>query len=180
MAWNPQWWSNPVLSGELKKRGALKQWKAVFCILQNDKLFYFKNKAEKLPEGCIVLKGSFVAPTKKVKQPFAFEVTDSRDNKVHFLHTGTKAELDAWVDALEKAAKHNPVCAIINIKHTVHVNYDTEKGTFSGLPRDWADLLQQNGITADAYASKQEAERNSCSCQRYTCRKPVGGSSYSK
>ena len=106
----------------------------------------------------MVLRGSFVAPTKKVNRQFAFEVSDSRSGKMHFLHANSREEMDQWVEAIEKASKHNPVSEIIALKHTVHVNFDSEMG-FSGLPPGWDELLRVNGITAQAYSSPQEAER---------------------
>lgn len=127
-------------------------------MLQNDKLFYFKSKTDVQPQGCVVLKGTYVAPTKKVNRDFAFEVSDSRSGKVYFVHGSSKSEMDAWVEAIEKASKHNPVSEPITVRHKIHVNYDTETG-FSGLPGEWEELLKINGINAAAYSSPQEAER---------------------
>ena len=110
-------------------------------MLQNDKMFWFKSKGDKIPKGCIVLKGSFVSATKKVNRPFAFEVTDSRNGKVYFLQASSQTDAEAWIDAMEKASKHNPVSGPITVSHKVHVDFDTENG-FSGLPSDWEELLK--------------------------------------
>jgi hypothetical protein len=111
------------------------------------------------PSGLIILKGSFIAATKKVKMPFAFEVADSRNGKVYFMGASSSAELEGWLDALEKGSKHNPVSGPITVSHKVHVNFDSETGGFTGLPPDWNDILHAHGITPQAYSSPQEAER---------------------
>lgn len=136
----------------------VKSWKVRWFVLQNDKLFYFKSRNDSKPKGCVVLKGTYVAPTKKVNRDFCFEVSDSRSSKVFFIHAASKAEMDSWVEAIEKASKHNPVSEPITVHHKIHVNYDTETG-FSGLPGEWEELLKINGISAAAYSSPQEAER---------------------
>ena len=140
------------------RAGAINTWKPVYFVLQHDKLFWFKSKGDKLPKGCIVLKGSFISATKKVNRPWAFEVSDSRNGKVYIMQAASKADLDSWLDALDKASKHNPVSGPITVAHKVHVDFDTENG-FSGLPSDWEELLKVNGITPQAYQSPQEAER---------------------
>lgn len=105
-----------------------------------------------------MLKGSFIAATKKVNRPFAFEVADSRNGKMFFMCANSSAELEGWLEALDKGSKHNPVSGPITVSHKVHVNFDSETG-FSGLPAEWNDILQAHGITPQAYSSPQEAER---------------------
>jgi hypothetical protein len=70
----------------------------------------------------------------------------------------SSAELEGWLEALDKGSKHNPVSGPITVSHKVHVNFDSETG-FSGLPAEWNDILQAHGITPQAYSSPQEAER---------------------
>ncbi len=50
------------------------------------------------PKGCIVVKGTYVAPTKKVNREYAFEVSDSRTSKVYFIHASSREEMDSWVE----------------------------------------------------------------------------------
>merc|ERR1711991_345162 len=98
--WNPMWWSNPAKEGMLRKKGHfVKNWKERWFVIQGDKLFYFKNKSDPKPQGCLVLKGTYVTPTKKVNRPFAFEVSDTRSDKVFFIHASTKSEMEAWIEA---------------------------------------------------------------------------------
>lgn len=106
-----------------------------------------------------MLKGSFIAATKKVNRPFAFELADSRNGKMFFICASSSAELDGWLEALDKASKHSAVSGPITVSHKVHVNFDSNTGGFSGLPPEWNDILQAHGITPQAYSSPQEAER---------------------
>lgn len=41
-----------------------------------------------------------------------------------------------------------------NTVHVTHVGFDSNTGEFTGLPREWQNLLTQSGIT------KQEQENN--------------------
>lgn len=66
--------------------------------------------------------------------------------------------MDGWIEAIEKASKHNPVSGPITVSHKINVKFDTETG-FTGLPSEWEELLKINGINASAYSSPQEAER---------------------
>ena len=155
--WRSEWWSNPVRQGILRKQGhVVKNWKERWFVLQGDKLFYFKNRAEQKPQGCIVCKGTYVTPTKKVNKPFAFELADTRNNKVFFIHASSKSEMDSWIQALEKASQYQPVGEGA-WNHKIHVDFQTTTG-FVGLPTEWAALLQDAQITAQDFGDDAVAE----------------------
>jgi hypothetical protein len=122
-------------------------------VLQGDKLFYFKNRAEPRPQGCVVCKGTYVTPTKKVNKPFAFEIADTRNNKVFFIHASSKSEMDSWIQALEKASQHQAVGEAA-WDHKIHVDFKTTTG-FVGLPAEWAALLQDAQITAKDFGDNE-------------------------
>lgn len=156
MSWDPQQWASPKREGLLRKKGhVVRNWKERFFVLQGSNLFYFKSKGDAKPKGCIVLKGTYVAATKKVNRPFAFEVSDSRDGTAFFIHASTKAEMDAWIIAIEEASNHQ-VIGEASWGHTVNVTFSQEEG-FSGLPKEWENLLSQNGITAEDFAGAENA-----------------------
>ncbi len=81
-----------------------------------------QNRAEPRPQGCVVCKGTYVTPTKKVNKPFAFEISDTRNNKVFFIHASSKSEMDSWVQALEKASQYQAV-GEASWGHIVHVDF---------------------------------------------------------
>lgn len=62
-----------------------------------------------------------MTPTKKVNKPFAFELSDTRHDKVFFIHASSKSEMDGWIQAIEEASKHQAVGEAHGWDHKVRV-----------------------------------------------------------
>jgi hypothetical protein len=147
-------WRSPDKEGELTKQGHLvKNWKTRWFRLKGQNLFYFKRGSE-TPQGWIRLRDSLVSRTDKVKMPFCFELVDRTDGKVYYIAANKEAELDAWLSAIKLAAAGAPLASSVpsspqNVTHRLHVTFDSESGTFRGLPADLAAILDSSGITSD-------------------------------
>ncbi|KAL6060047.1 Serine/threonine-protein kinase pakC [Balamuthia mandrillaris] len=149
-------WSSPDKSAMLCKRGHVrKNWKDRWFVLQEDYLFYFKNQKEPKPIAGIPLRRCSVIPTTRVNKPFAFELNAPLMDKIFYVTTHSKEEMEEWIDAIQAASfagKGGGVSDPYNVRHHVHVDFDSESG-FSGLPAEWESLLK-------ASISKAEVEEN--------------------
>jgi len=156
MSMNPEMWAKPHKQGEMKKQGhVVKNWKTRWFILQNDFLFYFKNKSDAKPVGCIPLRGSNTKEItdNKVGKPNCFELNAAKISKVFFIQCGSLNDMKDWVQAIEAGADYSSVSAPYNVQHEVHVDFDQNTG-YSGLPPEWEAILKGSGI------SEAEAKQN--------------------
>ncbi|KAK5153281.1 signal transducing kinase of the PAK [Oleoguttula sp. CCFEE 6159] len=53
----------------------------------------------------------------------------------------------SFISALVSSPRRFPISAPENPVHVTHVGYNEETGQFTGLPKEWQQTLQQNGIT---------------------------------
>ncbi|KAJ5105413.1 hypothetical protein NUU61_002760 [Penicillium alfredii] len=65
-----------------------------------------------------------------------------------------KASFSRFVDSMLGAPRNIKISAPENPVHVTHVGYDNQTGQFTGLPKEWQRLLQENGI------SKKEQEEH--------------------
>ncbi|KAJ1952203.1 Protein kinase, partial [Dispira parvispora] len=66
-----------------------------------------------------------------------------REGTLSFHRNEGDEELYSWLDAI--------------YEHKVHVGFDQISGMFTGLPEQWAKLLQQSAITKDDYTKNPQA-----------------------
>eukprot|EP01097_Dermamoeba_algensis_P002055 TRINITY_DN1819_c0_g1_i1.p1 TRINITY_DN1819_c0_g1~~TRINITY_DN1819_c0_g1_i1.p1 ORF type:complete len:481 (+),score=95.68 TRINITY_DN1819_c0_g1_i1:68-1510(+) len=153
---SPEMWGRPDKSGLLTKQGHIrKNWKVRWFVLQKDKLFYFKSKLDARPIDFVPLKGCDVQESNKTGKNFCFQLTSTEANKVFYIQCSNKGELDEWITALNKASGVDDlISAPFNIKHDVHVDFNSATG-FVGLPPEWESRLKGSGL------SKEEIVKNS-------------------
>ncbi|KAL9113571.1 MAG: hypothetical protein Q9227_002309 [Pyrenula ochraceoflavens] len=65
-----------------------------------------------------------------------------------------KSGFSSFVSSMLGSPRNIKISAPENPVHMIHVGYDNETGQFTGLPREWQRMLQDNGI------SKKEQEQN--------------------
>ncbi|KAJ5225911.1 hypothetical protein N7468_007136 [Penicillium chermesinum] len=65
-----------------------------------------------------------------------------------------KASFSSFVSSMLGSPRHVKISSPENPVHVTHVGYDNQTGQFTGLPKEWQRLLQENGIT------KQEQEQH--------------------
>ncbi|KAJ5168818.1 Serine/threonine-protein kinase ste20 [Penicillium canariense] len=72
------------------------------------------------------------------------------------LRTGRskKASFSSFVNSMLGSPRNIKISAPENPVHVTHVGYDNQTGQFTGLPKEWQRLLQENGI------SKKEQEEH--------------------
>ena len=71
-------------------------------------------------------------------------------------HTGRskKSSFSSFVNSMLGSPRGPKISAPENPVHVTHVGYDNQTGQFTGLPKEWQRLLQENGI------SKKEQEEH--------------------
>jgi len=154
----PEMWAKPDKQGELKKQGHLvKNWKNRWFIIQNDMMFYFKQRGDPKPVGAIPLRASQCKQTNKLQKTYCFELNSPRIAKIFFIQCSHQGELKDWMEAIEVGSEYSSVSAPYNVQHEIHVDFDSETG-FSGLPPEWAAIVKGSGLTKkEILANPQEA-----------------------
>jgi len=151
--YNPDLWSRPDKEGMLQKQGHLrKNWTTRWFILQDDQLFYFKDKKAKQPKGCMFLKNASVKVTDHTKRNNVFEINSALSkNRVLYIQARNGIEMQEWMDAIMKNARsYDSVSVPLAVQHKVHGGFDGEKG-FTGLPNEWVTMLRDAGIDPEEF-----------------------------
>jgi hypothetical protein len=156
-SYNPSQWAEPEKEGLLSKRGhVVKNWKKRWFRLKRDCLYYFKEKSDAMPVGDIPLRNCEIDPNIKIGKDFCFMINSRASQKVFFIQTASKQEMDDWLAAIEKGREYSPVGQPFNVHHKLHVQFNAAKG-FVGLPPEWEALLHSSGITrAEQEQNQQE------------------------
>ncbi len=133
-------WSKPDKQGELVKRGhVVKSWKTRWFIIQNDLMFYFKNRGVQLyvffyfyqdqkPKGVIPLRNSICKETTKASKAYCFEVNAQNISKIFIIQANSQQEVKEWMQAIEVGSEYSSVSAPYNVQHEIHVDFDSATG----------------------------------------------------
>ncbi|KYQ91284.1 p21-activated protein kinase [Tieghemostelium lacteum] len=149
----PDQWKKPDKEGELKKQGhVVKNWKKRKFVIQNDMLFYFKEKEDK-PIGVVPLRMSRVYENKTIGKQYCFELVAPKINKTFFIQCATSEEMGSWIRAVEKGSEYSCVSSPFNLKHEIHVDFNSATG-FSGLPKEWEIILKSCNVTKQEVLDK--------------------------
>lgn len=60
-------------------------------------------------------------------------------------------------DKNSKFSERPEISHPIDFKHTIHVGFDPDSNEFTGMPHEWAELLQESLITTDEQARNPQA-----------------------
>ncbi|GAM21866.1 hypothetical protein SAMD00019534_050410 [Acytostelium subglobosum LB1] len=150
----PDQWNKPDKEGELKKQGHIvKNWKKRWFVIQKDLLFYFKDKSDPKPIGVVPLRMCRVSESKSIGKSHCFELVSPRIDKTFFIQCASADEMSGWIKAVERGSEYSVVGTPFNLKHIVHVDFNSATG-FSGLPKEWEVILKSNNITKDEVLDK--------------------------
>ncbi|KAH3764361.1 p21-activated protein kinase [Pelomyxa schiedti] len=150
-------WSSPEKEGMMCKQGhVVKSWKNRWFRLKNGKLFYFKDRTDERPVGEVPLAACHIEPA-SIGKDNCFCLT-SRSNgvtKKFYIQAPNKAEMTAWMSAIDKGSEVSTVGVPFNVAHNTHVRFDPKMG-FVGLPAEWEALLKSSGISYEEQRNNQQ------------------------
>jgi len=142
-------WSTPEKEGELKKQGhVVKNWKTRWFRIQNDMLFYFKDRQDERPLGVVPLRMCRCVELDVAGKPFCFELTAPRISKAFLIQCNNKKDAASWMKAIDKASEYSCVSQPYNVENKIHVDYNSATG-FSGLPPEWEALIKTSLISKE-------------------------------
>jgi hypothetical protein len=155
---SPDMWSKPDKQGELRKQGhVVKNWKTRWFVIQQDKLFYFKNRTDPKPIAYVPLRGCDVRSSSKALKPYCFELNAPSISKMFIIQCNSDAEVKQWIEAISSGSEYSSVSAPYNVQHEIHVDFDSATG-FSGLPPEWEAILKGSISKAEVIANPEDAK----------------------
>ncbi|ORY76134.1 Pkinase-domain-containing protein [Neocallimastix californiae] len=95
--------------------------------------------------------GSVESVQRTDHKPFSFEIVTK--GKSYYIACKTSEDLYEWIDEIYKRSQ-SMVSGPTNFTHNVHVGFDPMNGIFTGLPKEWKQLLDASSI------SKEEMTKN--------------------
>mmetsp|Transcript_20370 Transcript_20370/g.34761 ORF Transcript_20370/g.34761 Transcript_20370/m.34761 type:complete len:488 (-) Transcript_20370:14-1477(-) len=143
---SPDMWSQPDKCGLLRKQGhVVKNWKSRWFVIQQDKMFYFKNRGDPKPAGVIPLRSVRCHVINFKNKEFVFELIAPKINKSFNIQATSKHEMETWLKAIDLGSDYSNVSSPFNLEHKIHVDFNSATG-FSGLPTAWEEKLGLAGI----------------------------------
>ncbi len=105
------------------------------------------NFQDPFPIDFIPLQSATIKAIAKGSRKWCFEVLpdSSQMEKSFLIETSSDDEMRDWVAKLKKATDMGGISSPTNIKHEIHVDFNSETG-FSGLPAEWEEMLKRSGI----------------------------------
>jgi len=125
-------------------------WSKRYLVLREQTLTIQRNETTYQAIANIFL-GSVESVQRTDHKPFSFEIVTK--GKTYYIACKTSDDLYAWIDEIYKRSQ-SMVSGPTNFTHNVHVGFDPMNGIFTGLPKEWKQLLDASSI------SKEEMSKN--------------------
>jgi len=125
-------------------------WSKRWLILREQTLSIHKNENTYQTIANILL-GSVESVQRTDHKPFSFEIITK--GKSYYIACKSSDDLYEWIDEIYKRSQ-SMVSGPTNFTHNVHVGFDPMNGIFTGLPKEWKQLLDASSI------SKEEMSKN--------------------
>jgi len=125
-------------------------WSKRWLVLREQTLTIQRNETTYQAIANIFL-GSVESVQRTDHKPFSFEIVTK--GKSYYIACKTSEDLYEWIDEIYKRSQ-SMVSGPTNFTHNVHVGFDPMNGIFTGLPKEWKQLLDASSI------SKEEMSKN--------------------
>jgi len=125
-------------------------WSKRWLVLREQTLTIQRNETTYQAIANIFL-GSIESVQRTDHKPFSFEIITK--GKSYYIACKTSEDLYEWMDEIYKRSQ-SMVSGPTNFTHNVHVGFDPMNGIFTGLPKEWKQLLDASSI------SKEEMSKN--------------------
>ncbi|KAJ3208179.1 Protein kinase, partial [Clydaea vesicula] len=128
----------------------ISMWTKRFLVLRDETISLHKNSETFNSLTLISLKD--ITGVERVDlKPFCFEIKVS--SKSYYFDCTSDEECYEWMEEIYQRCPLN-MSTPTDFIHKVHVGFDQETGDFTGLPKEWSNLLQTSNI------SKEEMNKN--------------------
>jgi hypothetical protein len=154
-----------------KEDGLMKFWSDKWLVLRESQLDF--HKAQHSPKINFTIKLADITNVSRSEgHPFSFElqrvanpgsVTSPGGGKDVAIKTivckvDTDDDVYDWIDSIySRVPGMGGVSKPTDFNHTVHVGFDPSSGAFTGLPTEWARLLNASAITKEDYSRNPAA-----------------------
>jgi len=125
-------------------------WSKRWLVLREQTLTIQRNETTYQAIANIFL-GSVESVQRTEHKPFSFEIVTK--GKSYYIACKSSEDLYEWIDEIYKRSQPM-VSGPTNFTHNVHVGFDPMNGIFTGLPKEWKQLLDASSI------SKEEMSKN--------------------
>jgi len=125
-------------------------WSKRWLVLREQTLTIQRNETTYQAIANIFL-GSIESVQRTDHKPFSFEIITK--GKSYYIACKTSEDLYEWMEEIYKRSQ-SMVSGPTNFTHNVHVGFDPMNGIFTGLPKEWKQLLDASSI------SKEEMTKN--------------------
>jgi len=126
-------------------------WSKRWLLLREQTLTFHRNENTYQALALIFLKEVESVQRTDHKQ-FCFEIVSK--GKSYYIACKTDDELYSWMDEIYQRSPLIGIATPTNFVHQVHVGFDPITGIFTGLPKEWKQLLDASNI------SKEEMSKN--------------------
>ena len=170
--------SDPFLASGIIKQGMIKYkeegftnivWKTKWVVLRQNTLEFQKSEGGKI--SFTIILAHVVNVSRYAAIPLCIELIRAANPSAHpnvgikdqptkamYMKFDADDELYEWQDNIyQRCPTVSGVSAPTNMEHHVHVDYDPQKGGFTGLPPEWERLLTTSALTKDDFISNPQA-----------------------
>ncbi|KAI8576344.1 hypothetical protein K450DRAFT_257307 [Umbelopsis ramanniana AG] len=128
-------------------------WSKRYVILRDQTLTFHRNEQIGQCLALIFLK-EIVNVHRNDLKPYCFEIATA--DKAFNIACKNDEELYSWMDEIYSNSPLGTSCPT-NFVHRIHVGFDPDTGTFTGLPDQWNTLLKHSKITEEDAAKNPQA-----------------------
>ncbi|KAI8799361.1 kinase-like domain-containing protein [Cladochytrium replicatum] len=136
---------------QVKEEGIMTFWSRRWLVLREQVLTLHKSETSTQASAVIVLNDIENVTRSEVKEN-CFEIL-LKDGKCYYVACRSDDDLYSWMDEIYKRSPRG-ISTPTNFVHKVHVGFDGITGLFTGMPKDWSNLLERSNI------SKEEMSKN--------------------
>lgn len=129
-------------------------WSKRWLLLREQTLTFHRNEHTFQAVSLVFLK-DVESVSRNELRPYCFELVTK--DRTYQISCKSDEELYSWMDEVYQRSPLTGVSNPTNFVHNVHVGFDANTGTFTGLPDQWSSLLTRSNISKEDYARNPQA-----------------------
>ncbi|KAI8803157.1 kinase-like domain-containing protein [Cladochytrium replicatum] len=138
---------------QVKEDGIMTFWSRRWLVLREQVLTFHKIASQTSTQAsAVIVLNDIENVTRSEVKENCFEIL-LKDGKCYYVACRSDDDLYSWMDEIYKRSPRG-ISTPTNFVHKVHVGFDGITGLFTGMPKDWSNLLEKSNI------SKEEMSKN--------------------